>query len=61
MADLYLLENGSDHYLLEDGSGSLRLETDAAPTDVFFENQVDQITLGMKANTAANMGGVLVE
>jgi hypothetical protein len=27
MADLYLLENGTDHFLLEDGSGVLVLDS----------------------------------
>jgi len=60
MADRYLLEgSATDGYLLEDGTGVLLLEVPAA--DVFFENLVNAITLGMKANTAAQMGGVLIE
>ena len=60
MADLYLLEAGTDHYQLEDGSGSYQLETDAG-AEVFVENAVDAITQGIKAQRAAGMGGVLNE
>lgn len=60
MADLYLLEDGSGHYLLEDGSGSYQLEQDAAATDVFFANK-QSIAFGMRASTAAELGGVLIE
>jgi len=60
MADRYLLESGApDGYLLEDGTGVLLLEEPSA--DVFFENLIDAITQGMKAATASEMGGVLIE
>jgi len=59
MADRYLLESGSpDGYLLEDGSGVLILE--AAGPDTFIEG-LHRISTGIKAQTAAGMGGVLIE
>lgn len=54
------MEDGSGHYLLEDGSGSYQLEQDAAATDVFFANK-QSIAFGMRASTAAELGGVLIE
>jgi hypothetical protein len=59
MADRYLLESSAtDGYLLEDGTGVLLLETPAS--EVFFENR-HPIEEGMKPQTAAGMGGVLIE
>ena len=59
MADRYLLESGTpDGYLLEDGSGVLILEV--AGAEVFIEG-LHRISTGMKAQTAAGMGGALIE
>lgn len=60
MADRYLLETSLvDGYLMEDGLGVLILEQQAGG-DVFFEDR-HPIEQGMKPQTAAGMGGVLVE
>jgi hypothetical protein len=61
VADRYLIEtSATDGYLLEDGTGVLLLEEDPV-TDVFLEQIINSIEQGMKANTAAQLGGVLVE
>jgi hypothetical protein len=58
MADRYLLESGSpDGYTLEEGGGVLILEF---VTDVFIEG-LHRIEMGIVANTAAGLGGVLQE
>jgi hypothetical protein len=58
MADRYLIETSAvDGYLLENGSGVLILD---AVTDVSIGG-LHRIHLGIVANTAAGLGGVLVE
>lgn len=57
-----LLEDGTSFRLLEDGTSKRLLEDGSgASSDVLFENLNHAIHLGLKAQTAAGMGGVLVE
>ena len=60
MSDYRLLENGTDRRLLENGTDLRILET-SADADVFIEHDTSDIEQGMKAVSAAGMGGVLVE
>ena len=57
MSDFLLKEDG-EAILLETGDNLLIVPE--VVTDVFFENLLNQIEQGMKPNTAAGMGGVLI-
>jgi hypothetical protein len=60
MADRYLIEtSATDGYQLEDGSGVLLLEVSAGAF-VFIEG-LTRIEQGVKAVTAAGLGGVISE
>lgn len=59
MADRLLNESGGTNgFTLEDGSGVLLLEEGS--TDVFIIG-LDRIEMGVTANTAAGLGGVIQE
>lgn len=59
MADKWLLEDASGSWTLEDGSGYWILEEQ--PGSEVIIGGLQQITLGIVAQTAAGMGGVIQE
>ena len=58
MANDYLRTEDGFKLVLEDGSGSLLLESSTGVTDVIYST-LHRIHVGMVANTAAGLGGVL--
>ena len=60
--DHLLLEGGTNRLLLE-GSGvdTLLLEQTVAGADVLYQNDLSAIEQGQVAQTAARLGGVLIE
>lgn len=59
MADRLLIEGGVDAIQLEDLSGVVLLE--GASTDVLISNDTSSIEDGVVAQTAAGLGGLLIE
>jgi len=50
--------DSSGHFVFQDGVYLVVVEAD---TNVFFENRMDAIAQGEKPQTAASLGGVLIE